>query len=730
MRKFGIISGIIILLIIVAVAIFASTFDINRYHDTIQADLSQQLGRNVTLGQMNLKIFPPRFVVQDVRISEDPTFNTGKPFVETQELAISVKLLPLLHKAVEIDSLYLQRPDVELIKNRQGRWNFASLGKHAPASPAQQPSQAKSAPPSSQGSPAPQPSKSNQDQFSLSKLVIQDGQIAAADQQKGTGRSVYDHIDVTLRDFAPGKPFSIEAAAHLPGPNDQQIRLAGSGGPVRQDQPAATPFHGTLDLQRVAIANARAFVSSPALAKADGSISGQTKVSSDSGKLAASGEMSVQNPRMNGRDLGFPISAQYNVHDDVSADLLTIDNLNLHIGNTPLLISGTVNSKPTPPQINLCLRANNVSIAEAAKLAAESGAALTPGASASGTLEANVEARGPADAPALSGTINGRDIRVSGKDFPQPVQVKEVALNLTPNEIRSDKFNVSSGATSMAVQLALRQYTSKTPTIDATVQDPKAELPALLSIAKAYGVKSLDNVSGMGTLNVDLHATGPVQSLNSAAMARDLNGTVGLNLQDVKYSGADMSHELSSIAGILGLHQGNQGVTAINQMTGNIEIKNGVAQADNLQALLDIGNVGIAGTANLVNQQLNLRITAVMSKELTQKAGGTNIGGYAKTALANSQGQLAIPAKVTGTFQHPQFMPDLQQVAQMKLKGLVPDFNNPAAAVSGLVGNLLKQQPGNSGQPDQQPSQNPLQQLKNIFGKKQQQQPQQAQPSR
>src|SRR5262249_40730052 len=142
------------------------------------------------------------------------------------------------------------------------------------------------------------------------------------------------------------------------------------------------------------------------------------------------------------------------------------------------------------------------------------------------------------------------------------------------------------------------------------------EFPALLSMAKAYGVTALDKVSGSGTLNVDLRAAGPVQSVQPGDVARDLNGTIGLNLKDVKYSGADMSHELSSIAGLFGVHQGNQGSTTINQLTGNITIKNGVAQTNNTEALLDLGNVGIMGTANLVNQELNLRVSAVMSKEL------------------------------------------------------------------------------------------------------------------
>lgn len=697
MRKVGIAIGIIVLLVILGGAIFASTFDVNRYRGAIQAKLSSQLGRNVTLGQMTLNIFPPRFVVHDVTIAEDPAVHSDKPFVQTQQLAVSIKLLPLLHKAMEIDSLYLQRPDVELIKDAQGRWNFSSLGRRN----------------------APGDAEPSNGTFSLSELVIQDGQVATVDQQARTPRAVYDHIDVTLRDFAPGRPFSIEAAAHLPGPNDQQIKLAGKGGPIPQDQPAATPFQGTLELQRVEIAGARQFVSSAALAKMDGSVSGQTKISSDSGKLAATGDLNIQNAKMNGQDLGFPITAKYNVHDDVAADRLTIDAATLQLGNTPLQINGTVNTRPTPAQIDLHLNATNVSIANAMILAAASGSPLAPGAAVNGTLNASLEARGAATAPAFNGTINGRDIQVSGRDFPQPLQINEVGLGLTPNEIHSDKFNVTSGNTSASVQFALQQYTSKTPTIDATVDAPNAELPAFLAMAKAYGVTALDKVSGSGTLNIDLHAVGPVQSLKSGDVARDVNGTIGLNFKDVKYSGADMSHELSNIAGLFGFHQGNQGATTINQMTGTITIKNGIAQTSNTEALLDLGNVGITGTANLVNEELNLRVSAVMSKELSQKAGGTNITGYARTALANSDGDLVIPATITGTFQHPQFAPDVQQIAQMKLKGLVPNFDNPSSAVSGLLGSLVKQPPsGNQGQSQQQPAENAVQQLRNLFGHK------------
>jgi AsmA protein len=129
---------------------------------------------------MHLSIFPPRFVVDDATITDDPTFNMQRPFVHVMQMGISLKLLPLLQRSVEIDSLYLQRPMVELIRNREGKWNFSSLGGGTSRS-----------------------SSPGKKRFSLSEMVIQNGRVALTDLQARQPRSIYDHIDASLKDFAP-----------------------------------------------------------------------------------------------------------------------------------------------------------------------------------------------------------------------------------------------------------------------------------------------------------------------------------------------------------------------------------------------------------------------------------------------------------------------------------------------------------------------------------------------
>src|SRR5262249_5914518 len=145
MRKIAIALGTILILLIAVAAVFATTFDINTYRRAIQSPLEKRLGRPVTLGEMRLRLFPIRFSAKELTIGDDPRFNLDAPFLKAQQLDISVKLLPLLHKQLEVDSLTLERPSIDLIKNEAGMWNTASLGR--PETVAAQKPQAESAQP-------------------------------------------------------------------------------------------------------------------------------------------------------------------------------------------------------------------------------------------------------------------------------------------------------------------------------------------------------------------------------------------------------------------------------------------------------------------------------------------------------------------------------------------------------------------------------------------------------
>jgi len=383
-----------------------------------------------------------------------------------------------------------------------------------------------------------------------------------------------------------------------------------------------------------------------------------------------------------------------------------------------LQISGTVEGKQSPAQLGLTIKAKALSLAEAARLASAFGVAFSPDMAVRGIVDADTRITGPADKPVLNGNLSARDIRVSGKEIPEPVEIKSVSFILTPTDIRSNDFNIVSGGTAVRSNVAVSQYTSDTPRLDARMEAPNAQLPAILGIAKAYGVKALDSVTGNGMLKMDMRFSGPVQSLTGDSVLRALNGETGVDFSKLRFTGTNMSQEISKVAGFLKPVGASSRFTDISKMTGKITVTNGIAQTKDLSATLDVGTIAITGAADLVSQVLNLRVNVVIPQAMTSQVGGKAIGGFMKTALANQQGELVVPLIVTGTFQQPKVSPDTQSFAKMKLKGLLPSSGNPAAGLSGLMESLLGGKAGTQPQPgqtQQAPKPKPADALKQLL---------------
>src|SRR5262249_31386767 len=316
MRKLGIAILIVVVLLVAAALIVPHLIDINQYHGKIQAEVQKRLGRQVSLGNMHLSLFPPSFQVENATIAEDPRFNSSRPFANAEKLAISVKFWPLLRKEVEVKSLELDRPHIELIRDALGVWNFATLGQEPKPAPAKQTSSSKNAPQPTTATPP----KSEQPagQFSLANLFINDGQVAITDLQKHQSRAVYDHIDLTLNDFAPNQQFSLKLTAHLPGTGKQTLMLEGKGGPITEADMLNTPFDGTLRLDQVSTGAAQKFLNSQSLNGIDAVISGDAKVKNSSGKLASNGSIRLENARIHNVNVGYPITLDYDVADDLT----------------------------------------------------------------------------------------------------------------------------------------------------------------------------------------------------------------------------------------------------------------------------------------------------------------------------------------------------------------------------------------------------------------------------
>src|SRR5205814_2247088 len=148
---------------------------------------------------------------------------------------------------------------------------------------------------------------------------------------------------------------------------------------------------------------------------------------------------------------------------------------------------------------------------------------------------------------------------------------------------------------------------------------------------------------GLLSANADTHFT---TAAGARSILSSLNGKVSLNLKDGKIANVDLLHQLATIAQFSNTARAVEPFTQLVQMTGDFDIKNGVARTNNLKATIDAGSISAAGAVDLAAQKLNMRLTAVLSQDYSQTVGGTGIGGFLNTDLANKNGELVIPVVI------------------------------------------------------------------------------------
>jgi len=89
-----IIGGVVVVLLLVAV-LLPFVIDANRFRPEIESSLNTALNRKVDIGNIRLSILSGGVAVENISISDDPSFNTG-PFLRAKSLSVNLELLPLI----------------------------------------------------------------------------------------------------------------------------------------------------------------------------------------------------------------------------------------------------------------------------------------------------------------------------------------------------------------------------------------------------------------------------------------------------------------------------------------------------------------------------------------------------------------------------------------------------------------------------------------------------------
>jgi AsmA protein len=121
---------IVLVLAAAAVVLVAATVllilvvDADNFREFIETRAETTLGRDVRLGRLGLSLVPVFGIqVDDVAVAARPDEGEGD-LLSLRSLRIGARLMPLLAKRLEVTSIVLVEPSVNLVRDAEGDWNF------------------------------------------------------------------------------------------------------------------------------------------------------------------------------------------------------------------------------------------------------------------------------------------------------------------------------------------------------------------------------------------------------------------------------------------------------------------------------------------------------------------------------------------------------------------------------------------------------------------------------
>ena len=191
---------------------------IERNRGRIQEDIQKSLGRAVTFGELTLSFWGgPGLSAKDLRIAEDPRF-AATPFVQTKELKMQLRWLPLLVGKFQIIKFILDEPEIQIIKNETGSLNVATLASREKKP--KEPGEVKEGKrPSAPG-------------FFVSAINVKNGSVDYIDRSSKQPVEVRARkVDLDVRGPALNGTAKVKIAASLFEGQGQNLRVEGQVGP-------------------------------------------------------------------------------------------------------------------------------------------------------------------------------------------------------------------------------------------------------------------------------------------------------------------------------------------------------------------------------------------------------------------------------------------------------------------------------------------------------------------
>src|SRR5438270_320499 len=402
-KKVLIVAGVIVGVLVLAALLLPLFVNVDKLRPEVQTRASVALGREVTIGELKLAIFTGGVSAKDISIADDPGFS-NQPFVKAKALDVGVDLWPLIFsKALHVNTLTLEQPEIHLVKGAGGKWNYSSIGTKTSADNKR--GRRKAAEPESKPAEASAP----QD-FSVGRFEINNGRVIVSN---ASGKPhIYEDVSVVAKNISPTSVVPFTVSAKTPGAG--KVSLDGRAGPLNREDASQTPVEADVNVEHMDLASTGFLDPSSGIA---GTLDFKGNLKSDGKQAKTSGNAKVDKLKLvkGGAPARIPVNLNYAADYDLVGKNGSITKGDILTGKTAAKLTGNFEGRGDVMIVHMKLNGTNMPISELQGLLPAFGVVLPSGAALSGgTASANLSLDGPIDHLVTTGPINVANTKLTG----------------------------------------------------------------------------------------------------------------------------------------------------------------------------------------------------------------------------------------------------------------------------------------------------------------------------
>ena len=506
------VAGIVLALLIVVIIAVPFLVSVNNFRPQIESNLSSALGRPVKVGNLSLSILSGRVGADQLSIADDPKFSNA-PFIQAKSLGVGVELMPLIFsKQLNVTRIVIDHPEITLLRNREGVWNFSSLGNQA-SKPAQSAEKTSGAPAN----------------VNVAKLDLSDGTVTVGSMSGKRKPIVYDKVNVTMRNFSFTSMFPVVASVGLPGGGS--LKIDGTAGQINSSDTALTPVQARLTLKKLDLSQSA--LVDPELgitgsADFDGTLTSDGHIAKANGTLKATSLKLV--PK--GSPASVPVQVVFAVDHDLKQETGKVVQGDVAIGKALARLSGTYDMHGETTSIHTKLNGQAMPVDDLEAMLPALGVILPTGSRLKGgTLSVELESTGPLNKLVSTGWIRMSNAALANFNLGSKLSAisaltgKQTGNDTTIQNLSSDVRYAPEGTRLDKINLVIPSL--GTVTGAGTVSPSNAlDFKMVANLAGAGG--SLTKAAGFGTSGIPISIGG---TTSNPSFMPDMKGMANSQLK-------------------------------------------------------------------------------------------------------------------------------------------------------------------------------------------------------